>query len=129
EARYEENIQNRPLSAEKGFIWDSNVPPGQPPFIVDVIIQHNWQLFCTHPKDPIVPLVREFYANLTNLEEDTVYVRGVQVPLSMEAINTIFGLGDLVDEYSEFVENIIESKLLMVLKTVAIAEAEWNVSS
>ncbi|PON79629.1 hypothetical protein PanWU01x14_008610 [Parasponia andersonii] len=69
----------------------------------DVTIQHNWQLFCAHPEDSIVPLVREFYANLTNPEEDIVYVRGVQVPLSMDAINTIFGLGDLVDEHSEFV--------------------------
>ncbi|PON36583.1 hypothetical protein PanWU01x14_327210 [Parasponia andersonii] len=93
ETRYEENIQNRPLSVEKGFVGDN--------------------------KDPIVPLVREFYANLTNPDDDTV----------AEAINTIFGLGDPVDEHSEFVEDIMEPELATVLETVAIAGAEWNISS
>ncbi|PON70143.1 hypothetical protein PanWU01x14_083180 [Parasponia andersonii] len=106
ETRYEENIQNRPLSAEKGFVWDN-----------------------THPEDPIMPLVREFYANLTNPDDDTVYVRGVQVPLSVEAINTIFGLGDPVNEHSEFVEDITKPELVTMLETVAIAGVEWNVSS
>ncbi|PON43620.1 hypothetical protein PanWU01x14_272370, partial [Parasponia andersonii] len=31
--RYEENIQNWPLSVEKGFVWDNSKPLGQPPFI------------------------------------------------------------------------------------------------
>ncbi|PON62892.1 hypothetical protein PanWU01x14_135680 [Parasponia andersonii] len=66
---------------------------------------------------------------MTNPDDDTVYVRGVQVPLSTEAINTIYGLGDPVDEHSEFVEAITEPELATVLETVAIAGAEWNVSS
>ncbi|PON44141.1 hypothetical protein PanWU01x14_268850 [Parasponia andersonii] len=61
-------------------------------------------------------------------DNNTVYVREVQVPLSVEAINTIFGLGDPVDEHSEFVEDITEPELAMVLETVAIAGVEWNVS-
>ncbi|PON42276.1 hypothetical protein PanWU01x14_283280 [Parasponia andersonii] len=124
ETRYEENIQNRPLSAEKGFVGDNSKPLEKPPFIEDVITQHNWQLFCAHPEDLIAPLVREFYANMTNPDDDTVYVRGVQVPLSAEAINTIYGLGDPVDEHSEFVEAITEPELATVLETVAIAGAE-----
>ncbi|PON70375.1 hypothetical protein PanWU01x14_080440 [Parasponia andersonii] len=129
EIRYEENIQNRPLSVEKEFVWDNSKPLEQPPFIADVIIQHNWQLFCAHPEDPIVPLVREFYTNMTNPDDDTVYIRGVQVPLSVEAINTIFSLGDPIDEHSEFVEDITKPELVIVLETVAIVGAEWNVSS
>ncbi|PON57261.1 hypothetical protein PanWU01x14_175250, partial [Parasponia andersonii] len=82
---------------------------GRPPFITDVITQHNWKLFGAHPKDPSVPLVHEFCANLIDLEEDTMYVRGVQVPLSEEAINAILGLGDPMDEYFEFVEAIKET--------------------
>ncbi|PON90635.1 hypothetical protein TorRG33x02_134920 [Trema orientale] len=124
EARYEEHIKNQPLGAEKGFAWNNNEPLGQPPFIADVIIQHNWQLFCAHHEDPIVPLVREFYANLTDPEEDTVYVKGVQVPWSEEAINTLFGLGDPVDEHSAFVEDVTERELLIVLETIAAAGVE-----
>ncbi|PON78020.1 hypothetical protein PanWU01x14_023740 [Parasponia andersonii] len=76
-----------------------------------------------------LPLVREFYANLTDPEENTIYVRGVQVSWSEEAINAVFGLGDPVDEHSEFIENITEPELITVLETVAAAGAEWNVSA
>ncbi|PON46588.1 hypothetical protein TorRG33x02_325580, partial [Trema orientale] len=127
--RFEENIQHWPLGAGKGFMLNDTESMAQPSFIADVIAQHNLRLFCAHPEDPIVPLVREFYANLTDPEEDTVYVGGVQVPLSEKAINAIFGLGDPVDEHSEFVEAITELELLTVLKTVAVARAESNVSS
>ncbi|PON85987.1 hypothetical protein TorRG33x02_181920, partial [Trema orientale] len=124
ETRYEENIQKQPLNAEKGFLLNNSETMGQQPFIAQVINQHNWRQFCAHPEDPIVPLVREFYANLTDPEEDTVYVRGVQVPWTEEAINTVFGLGDPVDEHSEFVADITEQELIMVLETVAAAGAE-----
>ncbi|PON35554.1 hypothetical protein PanWU01x14_335450, partial [Parasponia andersonii] len=129
ETRYENNIQNRPLNAEKGFVLDNSETMGQLPFIAQVITQHNWKQFCAHPEDPIVPLVREFYANLTDPVENTVYVRGVQVSWSEEAINAVFGLGDPVDEHSEFIENITEHDLITVLETVAVAGAEWNVSA
>ncbi|PON80912.1 hypothetical protein TorRG33x02_233200 [Trema orientale] len=103
ETRFKVHIRNRPLGTEKGFVLDNTKSMGYPPFIVDVIIQHNWQLFCAHPEDPIVALVHKFYANLTDPEEDIVYVRGVQVPLSEEAINVVFGLEDPMDGHLEFV--------------------------
>ncbi|PON57057.1 hypothetical protein PanWU01x14_176470, partial [Parasponia andersonii] len=53
--------------------------------------------------------------------EDTVYVRGVQVSWSEEPINAVFGLGDPVDEHFEFVEDITEPELNMVLETVVAA--------
>ncbi|PON41193.1 LOW QUALITY PROTEIN: hypothetical protein PanWU01x14_291710 [Parasponia andersonii] len=100
---------------------------GQPPFPADVIAQHDWRLFCAYPEDPIMPLVCEFYANITDPKEGTMYAEVFKFP--EEAINAIFGLRDPVDEHSEFVEEVTEPKLLTVLETVAVTEAEWNVSS
>lgn len=51
---------------EKGF--SLNVEE-LPPYLADVIVKHKWQKFCKPQVPPIVPLVREFYANLALVEE------------------------------------------------------------
>ena len=66
-----------------------------PAFISTVIEQHNWELFCQKPEHAIIPLVREFYANLAFAENSEVLVRGKVVSFAGEAINALFGLASV----------------------------------
>ena len=76
ESRFNESVSKRSFCLEKGFILQDNDTMGYPPFVHSVITMHNWKQFCVHPDDVCVPVVREFYANLTDEYQDVVYVRG-----------------------------------------------------
>ncbi|EXB53755.1 hypothetical protein L484_022412 [Morus notabilis] len=101
---------------------------GQPAFITRVIHQHGWRQFCQHPSNPIVPLVREFYANLLDFNQETVFVQNVKVPFTARAINSIFGLEEVVDEYVDFASEVTDEQLEVVLAEVAIEGATWQIS-
>ncbi|MBA0739596.1 hypothetical protein Gogos_012852, partial [Gossypium gossypioides] len=61
-------------------------------------------------------LVREFYVNLTSNELTEVFVRGIKVPISLNAINEFFELLDFEDdEYSSLMRNIEAEKLQEIL--------------
>ena len=63
EEKYEEFIEPRKILEEKGFQF-----PPQPSGIVQSLYttaaKCGWLEFCSHPLDHMLPLVKEFYANL-----------------------------------------------------------------
>ena len=72
---------------------------------------HNWKNLCAHLDDACVPVVREFYSNLTEEYQDVVYVRGKQVPIGSKMFNNYFGIQREADEHSEYVASVDEAEL------------------
>ena len=65
--RFESKIKLRKFHMEKGFLMQDIEHYGLPPYIAETIDAHHWGKFVEHPSDPIISLVRDFYANiLTN---------------------------------------------------------------
>ena len=79
--------------SDKGFIGERGFGTFISPF-VEIIEKKGWSLFCKHKPPGFAAVVREFYANMMEMKEDSVCVRGIWVPMGDEKINEIFQLKD-----------------------------------
>ncbi|MBA0747486.1 hypothetical protein Gogos_004398, partial [Gossypium gossypioides] len=74
-------------------------------------------------------LVRKFYANLTSSELTKVFVRGIKVPISSNAINEFFELPNFEDEkYFSLMRNIEAENLQEILEELIVPGSKWTVS-
>lgn len=87
EDMYEKFISKRSFYLEKGILLQETPIMGYDEFIHSVITNHKWRQFCSHPTATVVPIIREFYAHLTEEWQKTVYVRGVKVSIDKDTIN------------------------------------------
>ena len=76
-----------------------------------VIKVHGWWSFAMHPINLIVPLVREFYANIITGAKTFSMVRGVKVSFSASSINMHLNLSDCVDSFRDFVDTVGSEEL------------------
>ena len=60
----------------------------------EIIEKKGWRLFCKHKPPRFAAVVREFYSNMIDMKEDSVYVRGVWVPMDHERINEVLQIKD-----------------------------------
>ena len=58
------------------------------------IEKRGLSLFYTHKPLGFAAVVREFYANMVDMKEDLVYVRGIWVPMGHERINEVLQIKD-----------------------------------
>ena len=63
EEKYEEFIEPRRILEEKGFQFPNQLT-GIVQTIHNVVAKRGWLEFCNHPRDHVLPIVKEFYANL-----------------------------------------------------------------
>lgn len=86
--RFEEMLKREPLP-ERGFEADM----GKLPLFVSVVITNDgWESFCQKPESAIIPLVREFYANLQDNDLFQTKVRGKWIDWSPNAINEFYDI-------------------------------------
>ena len=79
--------------------------------IHNAIARREWVKFYSHPQDPIVPIVKEFYSNMLQQDQNNIFVRQVQVPLDSRVINAFYDLPTAVEcEYTQFAENMTVKK-------------------
>ena len=52
------------MHQEKGLILKNVKDFGLPAELSSIIEVHKWKNFASHPQDPVVPLVQEFYSNI-----------------------------------------------------------------
>ena len=64
------NLSDKGLIGERGF--GTFISP-----FVEIIEKRGWSLFCKHKPPGFVVLVREFYANMVDMKEDLVFIRGI----------------------------------------------------
>lgn len=89
----------------------------------------GWEMFCHKREQAIVPIVKEFYAHIDQVEGYTTLVRGKIVDWSPKAINQLFHLQSF--EYATFNEMVLapsDDQLEMALKMVAIEGTRWQLS-
>ena len=106
--RFEQCMKERALYMERGFVYKRGRPRGYPSFIHSVISAHKWHAFCQSQPAAPVQLVREFYANYDDTDPDTVFVRGRVVPFTSAAINSIYDLPDVEDDFKDFADGLSE---------------------
>ena len=77
---WEKNLRDKGFIEEKGF--GTFISP-----FVEIIEKRGWSLLCKHKTPGFAVVVREFYANMMEIKEDSVCVRG---PMGHERINEVF---------------------------------------
>ena len=77
------------LFVDKGFISERGFGKLISPFS-KIIEKKGWDFFYKHKAPGFAALAREFYLNMVEMKEDSVYVRGVWVPFRHERINEVF---------------------------------------
>ena len=123
--RFDTQIKARQLHNEKGFFLQEAEHYGLPANIAEVIDAHQWGKFAEHPSNPIVSLVREFYANITTSQQTFSMVRGLKVSFSAASINLYFELPDLEDDYSVLLEASSRASLDSCLSRLTVDGAAW----
>ncbi|KAJ4715100.1 Retrovirus-related Pol polyprotein from transposon 17.6 [Melia azedarach] len=129
EEHFEEQLKNKKLLPEKGFHMQDSPSLGLPSYVSEVIVQRGWHKFVQNPDPPLVVVMKEFYANWLNPEEEVVMVRGTEVDCSVGVINHIYGLVDIADEYSEFTETVTEEQINEALQLTTKEGTQWIVST
>ena len=68
--------------AGKGFVGERGFSQLISPF-KELIEQIGWEKFCKHQRSGYAAVVREFYSNLVGRKENSVFIRGVWVLMSV----------------------------------------------
>lgn len=72
--------------------------------IEEMIIRRRWEVFCYTTSAVVIPVVKEFYANLHGINQGSVYVRGRWVSFTPSRINELYSIENTpVCHYSNFV--------------------------
>ena len=79
--------------SDKGFIGERGFGKFISPF-AEIIKKRGWRLFYTHKPRGFPAIVKEFYANMAKMKEDSVCVKGIWVPMGHERINEVFQIKD-----------------------------------
>lgn len=61
--RFEEFLEPIKILEEKGFIFPTQ-PTGVMSSIHTTVARRGWLKFCSHPQNPVVPVVKKFYPNM-----------------------------------------------------------------
>ncbi|PIN07250.1 hypothetical protein CDL12_20183 [Handroanthus impetiginosus] len=93
-----------------------------------IITARKWESLVKEPDAAVIPIVREFYANLRFTDGDTVLVRGRKVSFSRVSINDYFGVEEQVlseEEFNEFqfADNVLDHVPERICGT---EEVEWS---
>ena len=82
--------------------------------------------FCNHPRDPVMPVVKEFYANLVSPYQHNIWVRNTLVPLDSRVINAFYNLpAEITCEYAKLHDKLTPKKWNTIFTTFTIEGASW----
>ena len=117
------DLWNR-LQADKGFVSERGFGKLISHFS-EIIEKRGWEVFCAHKAPGFSALAREFYANMVGMREDSVYVRGVWVPLGHKRINEMFKLKELKhgSKFKKLVENPDHEK---IIDLITARQGKWE---
>ena len=102
--------------ADKGFISKRGFGKFISPFS-EIIETKGWNFFCEHKAPGFATLAREFYSNMVEMREDSLYVRGVLVPFGHKKINEMFQLKELKhgSKFKKLVDKPYHEKIVNLL--------------
>ena len=91
EEKYEEFIEPHKILEEKWFEFPDQLT-GIVKTIHNAAAKRGWLEFCKHPRNLVLPVVKEFYANLVSPYQHNIWVRNTLVPLDSRVINAFYNL-------------------------------------
>ena len=87
--------------------------------------KRGWLEFCDHPRDPVLPVVIEFYANLVSPGQHNIWVN-LLVPLDSRFINAFYNLlAEINCEYAKLLDKLTSQRCNKIFTTLAIKGATW----
>ena len=105
---------------ERGFDDGEEIPN----YIREEINRRRWTKFCS-PQPCLVPdLVREFYTNFDLLNPWTVMVRGKEIAVDHERINTLYEVPIRHDEFSEVMWRLDGMSLPIIIQQICNSETD-----
>ena len=94
--------------------------------IYNAAAKRGWLEFCNHPRDPVLPVVKEFYANLVSPDQHNIWVRNTLVPLDSRIINAFYNLyAEINCEYAKLLDKLTPKKWNTIFITLTIDGALW----
>ena len=91
--KYLENSVKRGMIQERGLYVTMDS-------VSKIVKNRKWEKLVKHPEATVVPVVREFYANVEEHRNFRVFVRGRWVPFDQTTINRHYNLPNINnDEY------------------------------
>ncbi len=124
-SRFTSEVKGRKVHHEKGFLLSKKEHYGLPKEIADTIDFHQWSKFVAHPDNPIISLVREFYANILTPGQTFSMVRGLKISFSSTSVNMHFGLAEFKDDYASLVDKISGEELNKMLQELTVEGTTW----
>ncbi|KAK9034457.1 hypothetical protein V6N11_050621 [Hibiscus sabdariffa] len=117
------NLRKRLVFFEQGFVFKEE---DLGPDVMEVVAQHKWERFARHPGDVNATLVKEFYANITEPNQHSVFVRGKYIRFTPSAINRYFKLPTMVDNHTTFKEEADNETYHDIVEDLCLPNSEWN---
>ncbi|KAK8637186.1 hypothetical protein V6N13_064611 [Hibiscus sabdariffa] len=118
-----QTLKNRSVFFEQGFVFkDEDLGPD----VMDVVSQHKWEKFAKHPEDVNATIIKEFYANIAEPKQNSVFVRGKYIRFTPSAINRYFKLQAIVDNHTTFKEEADNETYHDIVEDLCVANSKWN---
>ena len=110
---------------KKGFQFPPQ-PTGIVQSLYNAAAKHGWLEFCDHPRDPVLPVVKEFYANLVSPGQHNIWVRNSLVPLDSRVINAFYNLvAEINYEYAKLLDKLTPQRWNKIFTTLTVKGATW----
>ena len=110
---------------EKRFQF-SPQPSGIVQSLYAAAAKHGWLEFYNHTRDPVLPLVKEFYANLLSPGQHNIWVRNLLVPLDSRVINAFYHLPSEINcEYVKLLGKLTLQRWNKIFTTLTVKGASW----
>ena len=90
-----------------------------------MIEKRGWKLLREHKAPGFVAVVKEFYANMKEMREKTVYVRGTWISFSREKIYETFNLKEQKDG-SQFKKLVKDPKYQKIVDLLTDGKGKWK---
>ena len=88
--------------------------------------KRGWLEFCNHHRDLVLPVVKEFYANLVSPSQHNILVRNTLVPLDSRVINTFYNLpAEINYEYAKLLDKLTPKRWNTIFTTLTVEGALW----
>ena len=94
------------------------------PFL-EIVESKGWHLFCEHKALGFVDAVKEFYADMVEMKDKTVYVRGKWISFSREEIDKTYNLKERKNG-SKFKKLVKEPDFHKIIDLLTYGKGKWN---
>ena len=88
--------------------------------------KRGWLEFYNHARDPVLPVVKEFYANLVSPGQHNIWVRNLLVSLDSRVIKAFYNLSAEINcEHAKLLDKLTPQRWNKIFTTLTVEGASW----